>query len=76
MSNRRDFMAKKLLDFLQLTIVQLLRKFHRNILFNEGKGGDFLGRSLESSQNSQTSIIGKKGAKFEYFVNFFCSIVF
>ena len=37
-SARRNFVAMKLLDCLRLPIVQLLRKFHSNILTNEGEG--------------------------------------
>ena len=52
----------RLLDFLQLRIVKLFRKFHRNILKNEGAGENFLGFTMERSQNSQ-SIIAKKEHK-------------
>ena len=67
-------MAMKLPDVLQLHIVQLLRKLHRNILRNEGEGGNFLGLTLEKSQilNFQLS---RRVAKLEYFANIFCRVV-
>ena len=34
-------MVMKVLDFLQQPIVQLLRKFHRNISANEGEGHNY-----------------------------------
>ena len=40
----------KLLDFLQLIIVQLLKKFLWNILTNDGAGDNFLGLTQEKSQ--------------------------
>ena len=47
----------KLLDFFQLLIVQLLRKFIEIFLKNEGAGDNFLGLTLEKLQilNSQLS---------------------
>ena len=42
-------MVMKPLDFFQLPIVQLLKKFHSNILTNEG-GDNFLGLTLEKLQ--------------------------
>ena len=49
-SVRKYFIAMKLLDFSQLPTVQLFRKFHCNILKNEGAGDSFLGLTLEKSQ--------------------------
>ena len=43
-------MPMKLLDFLQLPIMQLLRKFHLNILTTEGEGDNILGLTLKKSQ--------------------------
>ena len=71
-SARKNFIAMKLFDFLQLLIVQLLKKFHRNILKNEGVGDNFLGLTLEKSQI--LTIIAKKGAEMEYFATFFCNV--
>ena len=53
----------KLLDFLQLLIVQLLRKFHSNILKNEGAGDNFLGLTLEKSQILKSQLSRKKEHK-------------
>ena len=65
----------KLLDFLQLPIVQVLRKFHGNILTNEGEGDNYLGLTLEKSQVLKSQIIVENVAKFQYSVNFFCGVV-
>ena len=43
-------MVMKLLDFLQLPVVQLLRKFLLSILTNDGEGVNFSGLNLEKSQ--------------------------
>ena len=51
----------KLLDFLQLLIVQLLKKFHENILKNEGAGDNFLG--LTKSQILKSQLSRKKERK-------------
>ena len=64
----------KLLDFLQLPIVQLLRKFHPNISTNEGEGDNVLGLTLIIA-SPQISIIAQKVAKFQYFADFFCSVL-
>ena len=53
----------KLLDFLQLLIVQLLKKFHLNILKNEGAGDNFLGLTLEKSQIFKSQLSRKKERK-------------
>ena len=53
----------KLLDFLQLRIVQLLKKFHWNVLKNEGAGDDFLGLTLEKSQILKSQLSRKKERK-------------
>ena len=62
----------KLLDFLQLLIVQLLKKFHENILKNEGAGDNFLGLTLEKSQILKSQLSRKKERKLNilqiYFV--------
>ena len=60
----------KLFDILQLPIVQLLRKFHGNILKNEGAGDNFLGLTLENRKFSNLNYREKKGAEFEYFGQF------
>ena len=65
----------KLLDFLQLLIVQLLKKFHQNILKNEGAGDNFLELTQEKSQILKSQLSRKKGAEVEYFANFFCNVV-
>ena len=49
-SVRKHFIDMKLLDVLNLPIVQLLRKFHCNILKNEEAGDNFLGLTLEKFQ--------------------------
>ena len=54
----------KLLDFLQLLIVQLLKKFHLNILKNEGAGDNFLGLTQEKSQILQSQLLRKKEQKW------------
>ena len=54
----------KLLDFLQLLIVQLLKKFHRNILKNEGAGDNFLGLTQEKSQILKSQLSRKKEQKW------------
>ena len=56
-------MAKKLLEFLQLPIVQLLRKFHLNILTDEGEGDNFLGLTLENRKFSNFKY-REKSSKF------------
>ena len=53
----------KLLDFLQLLIIQLLKKFHRNILKNEGVGDNFLGLTLEKSKILKSQLSRKKERK-------------
>ena len=53
----------KLLDFLQLLIVQLLKKFHSNILKNEGAGDNFLGTDPGKIANSQSELSRKKERK-------------
>ena len=62
----------KLLDFLQLLIVQLLKKFHENILKNEGAGDNFLGLTLKKSQILKSQLSRKKERKLNilqiYFV--------
>ena len=50
----------KFLDFLQLPIVQLLGKFHRNILKNEVAGDNFLGLTLEKSQILKVQVSRQK----------------
>ena len=55
----------KLLDFLQLPIVQLLRKFYCNILENEGAGDNFLGLTLEKSQILKSQLSRKKEQNLE-----------
>ena len=62
-SARKIFIAMKLLDFLQLFIVQLLKKFHLNILKNEGAGDNFLGLTLEKSQILKSQLSRKKEHK-------------
>ena len=54
----------KLLDFLQLLILQLLRKFHRNIFKNNGEGDSFLGLTLEKSQILKSQLSRKKEQKW------------
>ena len=54
----------KLLDFLQLLIVQLLKNFHRNILKNEGAGDNFLGLTQEKSQILKSQLSRKKEQKW------------
>ena len=71
-SARKNFIAMKLLDFLQLLILQLLKKFHWNILKNEGAGDN---SDPGKIANSQMSIIAKKGAEAENFANVFCNVV-
>ena len=63
-SVRKNSIAMKLLDFLQLLIVQLLKKFHRNILKNEGAGDNFLGLTLEKSQILKSQLSRPKEQKF------------
>ena len=53
----------KLLDFLQLLIVQLLKKFHWNILKNEGAGDNILGLTQEKSQILKSQLSRKKEQK-------------
>ena len=53
----------KLLDVLQLLIVQLLKKFLKNILKNEGAGDNFLGLTLEKSQILKSQLSRKKERK-------------
>ena len=65
----------KLLDFLQLLIVQLLKKFHRNILKNEGAGDNFLGLSQEKLQILKSQFLQKKEKMWKFFSNFFCNVV-
>ena len=54
----------KLLDFLQLLIVQLLKKFYQSILKNEGVGDDFLGLTLEKSHILKSQLSRKKELKW------------
>ena len=54
----------KLLVLLQLLIVQLLKKFHRNILKNEGAGDNFLGLTQEKSQILKSQLSRKKEQKW------------
>ena len=54
----------KFLDFLQLLIVQLLKKFHWNILTNEGAGENFLGLTQEKSQILKSQLSRKKEQKW------------
>ena len=54
----------KLLDFLQLLIVQLLKKFHPNILKNEGAGDNFLGLTLAKSPILKSQLSRKKEQKW------------
>ena len=53
----------KLLDSLQILIVQLLKKFHENILKNEGAGDNFLGLTLEKSQILKSQLSRKEERK-------------
>ena len=53
----------KLLDFLQLLIAQLVKKFHRNILKNEGAGDDFQRLTLEKSQILKSQLSREKEQK-------------
>ena len=57
----------KVLDFLKLLIMQLLKKFHRNILQNEGAGGNFLGLTLEKPQLLKSQLSRKKEHKLNIF---------
>ena len=50
----------KLADFLQLFIVQLLKKFRRNIFKNEGAGDNFLGLTLENRKFSNLNYREKR----------------
>ena len=59
-SARKIFIVTNLLDFLQLLIVQLFKKFHLNILRNEGAGDNFLGLTLEKSQILKSQLSRKK----------------
>ena len=53
-------MAMKLLDFLQLPIVQLFVKFHSNMLRNEGEGDNILGLTLEISKSLKSQLSRQK----------------
>ena len=53
--------------------MQLLKKFHRNILKMRGGGRQFSETDPGKIANSLTSIIAKKG-EVEYFSNFFCNV--
>ena len=50
----------KLLDFLQLYIAQVLKKFHQNIMKNEGAGDNFLELTLEKLQILKSHLSRKK----------------
>ena len=67
-------MVMKFLDFLQLPIMQLVRKFFLNILIN---GGDKQSSGTDPGKiaNSRISIIAKKVANIKYSANFFCSVM-
>ena len=67
-------MKMKLLEFLPLPFVQLLRKFHRHITTNERESDNMLGHTLENSQ-TLISQSWRKSCKFEYFANIFCIVV-
>ena len=54
----------KLLDFLQLLIVQLLKRIHPNIFKNEGAGDNFLGLTLAKSQVLKSQLSRKKEQKW------------
>ena len=54
----------KLLDFLQLFIPQLLKKFHPNIFKNEGAGDNFLGLTLVKSQILKPQLSREKEQKW------------
>ena len=54
----------KLLDFLELLLVQRLKKFNRNILKNEGAGDNFLGLTLAKSQILKSQLSRKKEQKW------------
>ena len=64
----------KLVDSLQLLILQLLKKFHQNIFKKCGGGRRFSGTDPGKIANFQISIIVKNGAEAEYFANF-CNVV-
>ena len=53
-------MAMKFLDFLLLAIVQLLMKFHLNILLNEIEGDNFLALTKQSCRFSTLNFCGKQ----------------
>ena len=57
------FIATKLLDFLQLLILQFLKKFHLKFLKNEGAGDNFLRLTVEKSQILKAQLSRKKEHK-------------
>ena len=63
-SVRKNVIAMKLRDFLQLLILQLLKKFHWNIMKNEGAGDNFLGLTQEKSQILKSQLLRKKEQKW------------
>ena len=66
-------MAMKLVIFLLLLILQLLKEFHETMLTKEGDGGNFLEVTLEKSQILQFQFY--KAATFVHFAIFFRSVV-
>ena len=66
----------KLLEFLQLLIVQLFKKFHLNILKNEGAGDNFLGLTLAKSQILKSQL-SRKRSRSGIFCKFLlqCSVI-
>ena len=61
---RTIFIGMKPLDFLQLIILQLLKKSYQTVLKNEVAGGNFLGLTLEKSQILKSQLSRKKEQKW------------
>ena len=69
-SARKTFIALKLLDFLQVLIMQLLKRFHWNILKNEGAGDNFLRLTQEKSQILKSQLSQKMAQKWNILKTF------
>ena len=67
-------MATKIHSSLLPPIWQLLGKFHRNILTNEGERDNFLGMTLAKSKFSNINFL-ENVAKFKCFANLLCGLV-
>ena len=67
-------MTMKLLDFFATTYNATFQKVSLKYFTNE-HGRQFFGTDPGKFANFQISIIAEKGAEFDYFSSFFCSIV-